>query len=204
LDLGYRNPSVCLRQPVGRTHAGLQRGEITEHDHFVHQLPQPHKNGGLVWTEVITHYFRDPITNKVMIHGVTRDITERKKLDEKVHYLASHDTLTGILNRSAFFEKGELLFWEAKRNQGSLSFLHFDLNHFKPLNDTYGHHFGDRVLQYFAQKLTESFNANDHTLIARLGGDETDRRGHIQDNHYLIGTAAANATTRLALFRYGQ
>ena len=147
-------------------------GQLSEHDYFVHQVPQPCKDGSLVWTEVITHYFKDPITNKVMIHGVTRDITERQKLDEKVRFLASHDVLTGVLNRGAFFEQGDLWFWEAKKQQTPLIFIHFDLNQFKQLNDSYGHHFGDEVLKQFAQQLKGTFEDNSQVLIARLGGDE--------------------------------
>lgn len=166
---------LIVRKAVAEEKHKFVTGQKTVKDYEVHQLPQPCKDGSVVWTEVITHFFHDPVTQKVFIHGVTRDITVRHKLDEQVRFLANHDALTRLHNRHAFFETGELWFWHAKQQQTTLVYLQFDLNGFKPINDTYGHDMGDEVLKVFALLLQETFKdkvQQNTGLIARMGGDE--------------------------------
>ena len=166
---------LVVRKAIAEEKNKFVTGQKTEKDYEVHQLPQPCKDGSLVWTEVITHFFNDPVTTKVLIHGVTRDITVRHKLDEQVRFLANHDALTRLQNRHAFFETGELWFWHAKQQKTPLAYLQFDLNGFKPINDTFGHAMGDEVLKYFADLLEDTFKEpmqQNTALVARMGGDE--------------------------------
>lgn len=94
------------------------------------------------------------------------DITERKRAEDKITYLANHDPLTGLANRRLLISKMENLI---KRNI-EFSIIFIDLNQFKPINDTWGHQVGDELLQAVAHRLVEKLGATD--TFARIGGDE--------------------------------
>ncbi len=99
------------------------------------------------------------------------DITDLKSAEERLELQARYDSLTGLLNRGAFLERLMKLKKARRRDdtdEGCLILM--DLDHFKAVNDTHGHQFGDRYLQHMALRLRESVRCND--LVARLGGDE--------------------------------
>lgn len=101
---------------------------------------------------------------------IARDISERKRLEERLHYLATHDLLTGLTNRSHFqkFLADEV---ERARQDGTRgAVLFIDLDNFKEINDTFGHQKGDEVLTRIAHILKGNLREGD--VIARLGGDE--------------------------------
>jgi diguanylate cyclase (GGDEF)-like protein len=104
------------------------------------------------------------------------DKTSRKLRDllstehEKYIDLAHHDSLTGLSNRRHFSKHIELAIAQAQFKNSSFCLLYFDLNKFKEINDTYGHHRGDIVLREFAKRLRKLNRSTD--IIARLGGDE--------------------------------
>lgn len=91
---------------------------------------------------------------------------QRRALDQ----LASHDSLTGLLNRRVFLDRLEHALARAQRANGRLALLFIDLDGFKAINDAYGHAAGDALLQALAQRLREQVRAED--TVARLGGDE--------------------------------
>lgn len=98
-----------------------------------------------------------------------RDITERKRMEEQLKYLATHDPLTGILNRYSLEEALKRAVARAKRgNKSALLFI--DLDNFKLVNDTYGHAAGDKLLINMVKILSR--NLRDTDILARLGGDE--------------------------------
>ncbi len=97
------------------------------------------------------------------------DVTEQRKAEQKVRYLAMHDALTGLYNRAYFNEEIERHI-ERTRDGGDLALMLIDLDGFKEVNDTFGHPAGDEVLRVTAQRLRSIFC--DIDLIARLGGDE--------------------------------
>lgn len=101
--------------------------------------------------------------------GVTiEDITKRARLAESFRHQALHDELTGLPNRAHFRERlGEVM---DDAGCGPVALLLVDLDQFKEINDTLGHHYGDRLLREFAQRLSTNLRGCD--LIARLGGDE--------------------------------
>ena len=101
---------------------------------------------------------------------VWRDITRRKDLEEKLRQLATTDELTGIFNRRSFLEQGRTLFALARRHQRPLSVLVLDLDKFKNVNDTHGHHVGDMVLRHFADLVSKNQRVED--VFGRLGGEE--------------------------------
>ncbi|MDH5465268.1 MAG: diguanylate cyclase, partial [Thiovulaceae bacterium] len=84
--------------------------------------------------------------------------------------LANRDYLTNAYNRRYFFESGNAILKKAIRNKKSLFLAILDIDHFKQINDTFGHDIGDEALKYFSKKLNESFRTSD--LIARFGGEE--------------------------------
>ncbi len=98
------------------------------------------------------------------------DVTDRKRAEEKLRHAAQHDPLTGLPNRALVYEIGAQLIGGAKRHQHKLAVMFFDLDRFKPINDTYGHRTGDLMLQEVAQRLKRSVRSSD--LVGRLGGDE--------------------------------
>ena len=102
--------------------------------------------------------------------GVGSDVTEARRADEATLYLATHDTLTGIANRSVFLERMTSACSKAGQADTQFALLMVDLDRFKEINDDYGHAVGDQILQFVAERL-ERENARGQT-VARLGGDE--------------------------------
>ncbi|MFW6345202.1 MAG: sensor domain-containing diguanylate cyclase, partial [Halomonas sp.] len=102
--------------------------------------------------------------------GLLIDITERKRVEQRMQRLVGTDMLTGALNRGAFFEQGEAVHARASRQGQQVPVAMLDLDHFKRLNDTYGHAVGDRALQAFAMTCRDALRAYD--LFARIGGEE--------------------------------
>jgi len=102
--------------------------------------------------------------------GVARDISERKAAEDHSHYLAEHDPLTGLANRRLLNRELARLSGCADRSSLGIAILLIDLDHFKRVNDCYGHHAGDMFLQHVAERLGEQ-SVKDR-LIARVGGDE--------------------------------
>lgn len=95
---------------------------------------------------------------------------ERARLFEEVQSLALTDPLTGLQNRRSVFELGRIEFSRARRMKHSFSCLMLDLDHFKKVNDKYGHQVGDQILQEFARRCLESVREGD--LVGRYGGEE--------------------------------
>lgn len=102
--------------------------------------------------------------------GVARDISERKAAEERSRYLAEHDPLTGLANRRLLNRELARLSNSADRTALGISMLLIDLDHFKRVNDCYGHHAGDMFLCQVAERLEE--DVADAGTIARVGGDE--------------------------------
>ncbi len=98
---------------------------------------------------------------------LTREIERAHSISTRA---AETDELTGLMNRRAFFEKAQVLYDQCKRTRQPLCALMLDMDHFKAINDTYGHQTGDRVLQQIGQVISASFRQTD--IYGRLGGEE--------------------------------
>jgi diguanylate cyclase (GGDEF)-like protein/PAS domain S-box-containing protein len=133
----------------------------------------------------------DPAGQFTGYRGITRDITDKKRIANHIKFLATHDTLTGLPNRVMFSE----LLGQAIRNANRykdqrFAVLFIDLDRFKAVNDTYGHQTGDLLLSEVAARLKLPLRNSD--IVARLGGDEfvvllqkvsdKDHAGHIASN----------------------
>lgn len=102
--------------------------------------------------------------------GVARDVTALRLAEDKLRFLAHHDPLTGLTNRSLFNDRLDSALRAAHRYQGKLALLFLDVNDFKSINDTHGHAMGDRMLCTIARRLESCVRETD--TVARMGGDE--------------------------------
>ncbi|HCG53995.1 MAG TPA: histidine kinase [Betaproteobacteria bacterium] len=120
------------------------------------------------------------------IHGITQDITERCAAESQIRHLANYDSLTGLPNRRLFREQLSAAVERAKQTKKNVAVLFLDLDNFKRINDTLGHHTGDALLRECAARLTGCLRLSDAVArdapippstdeadsVARLGGDE--------------------------------
>lgn len=111
-----------------------------------------------------------PWEGEKILYMVWRDITERKRIEDAIRHLAYHDVLTGLPNRILFTDRLVLAIAQAKRYQKTMAVMMLDLDRFKTINDTSGHHIGDLLLQSVGHRLTHTLREGD--TVARLGGDE--------------------------------
>jgi diguanylate cyclase (GGDEF)-like protein/PAS domain S-box-containing protein len=102
--------------------------------------------------------------------GFAADVTELHQLKETLKHQAMHDALTGVPNRRAFFDQAERLLSAAHRHSQPLSVIMLDIDHFKRINDSYGHYVGDNVLAAVAKHCVSLLRAGD--MLGRIGGEE--------------------------------
>lgn len=102
--------------------------------------------------------------------GISVDITDRKRTEARVQFLAEHDVLTELPNRSLCVERLRVAIDEARVSGQKVAVLFIDLDRFKSINDTLGHHVGDGLLRSVAARLAEAVRAGD--TVSRMGGDE--------------------------------
>lgn len=126
------------------------------------------KDGDIAWVEVSGA--RIEWDGRPASLNFLSDITERKAIEEKIHFMAQHDPLTSLPNRTLFFDRLERALSLAKRERRNLAVMFVDLNDFKPVNDTFGHGVGDLLLQSVAHRIESALRASD--TVARIGGDE--------------------------------
>lgn len=98
------------------------------------------------------------------------NVTERVQMEKQLQKLARLDGLTGILNRTFFLGQAEAACRQLQKEEGAVSIIMFDIDHFKRVNDTFGHEAGDRVLTSIAHRVGKNMQAND--LFGRYGGEE--------------------------------
>nr|WP_217451119.1 diguanylate cyclase [Comamonas jiangduensis] len=134
------------------------------------EIQQLCKDGSLVWGEVLVKPDLNAKGEVVGYHGITRNVTERKRLEEQVRQLAFHDTLTQLANRRLLLEHLDQAMRESKRSHYYGAVIYLDLDNFKPLNDTHGHGMGDLLLIEVGSRLKGCVRGAD--TVARIGGDE--------------------------------
>ena len=128
------------------------------------------KDGRLIWGEVLSKPDYDAQGAIVGYHGITREITHRKMLEDQVRQLAFLDPLTRLANRRLMMDRLTQIRSSSRRTHCYSALICLDLDHFKPLNDTYGHAAGDLLLMEVASRLTACVRNVD--TVARFGGDE--------------------------------
>lgn len=141
-------------------HAGFWRGEIWNQ-----------RKDGTVFPELLTiSAVRDADSNICNYIGSFFDISERKLAEERIQFLAHHDALTQLPNRTLLNDRLRQAIAKSRRNQDHTAVLFLDLDRFKLINDTLGHHVGDRMLIRVAELLQGILRETE--TVARLGGDE--------------------------------
>lgn len=155
------------------------------------EVEQPHKNGGTVVSEIVASFLLDAEGKPHSVLGVSRDITERRRVEaqlreandklrgqleeiESLHVAlqeqAIRDSLTGCFNRRYLDETLERELSRSRREGYPLSLVILDLDHFKQINDTYGHQAGDQALVVLAETLRAGIRHED--VLCRYGGEE--------------------------------
>ncbi|MGP3952472.1 putative bifunctional diguanylate cyclase/phosphodiesterase [Streptomyces sp. 7N604] len=148
------------------------QGELArgERDHYRVEKPYYRTNGTVLWTNLTVSLLRDPAGEPQYMLALMEDITERRLLNARLRYEATHDALTGLPNRTLFFERLRAAL-AARDGVARFGLCYLDLDGFKVVNDSLGHEVGDRLLVEVADRLQTCVTAPDQ-LIARIGGDE--------------------------------
>lgn len=110
------------------------------------------------------------LDNAMVYLKTVADVSQQRSMEITLSHLAYHDALTGLPNRLLFDDRLQQSILSAKRRSGQLAVLFVDLNKFKQVNDTHGHHIGDLLLKEIAQRLRQSLREED--TVSRFGGDE--------------------------------
>ncbi len=175
---GYPALEVIGQKPSllssGRHDAAFYHGmweALKASGHWEGEVWDRRKNG-----EIYPKYLRinaiHELAGGAVLHyvGVFSDITERKKQEERIEHMAHHDALTGLPNRAALEIHLAAALAMARRNGTQVALLFIDLDNFKTINDSLGHHAGDLLLCEVADRLRSAIRESDQ--VARLGGDE--------------------------------
>lgn len=128
------------------------------------------KDGSTIPVVMGATSIRDAEGSILMSRSTVFDIRERKALELELQNLANRDTLTGLYNRRKFYELANQELSRSHRTKSPVSLMMIDIDHFKQINDTYGHAMGDMVLQSLADTMQHALREMD--VIARLGGEE--------------------------------
>jgi diguanylate cyclase (GGDEF)-like protein/PAS domain S-box-containing protein len=171
--------------------------EIQEKGAWQGEISNKRKNGSVYpeWLAITTLADGNGrITNHI---GMFSDISKRKAAELHIRQLAMHDPLTGLPNRYLLKARFELALATALRNGEYLALLYVDLDNFKSINDTLGHHAGDLVLQEVSHRLQGLFRSSD--TVSRLGGDE-----FLVVINAVDSTADARCTARKVLDTLGE
>lgn len=128
------------------------------------------KNGDLYWEKAIMAPVFGPDGSLINFVAIKEDITEQKQMAAALNLLATTDPLTGALNRRELMQRAEIELERARRYNHPTAAIMLDVDHFKKVNDIYGHIAGDVVLVALAQLLAREIRTSD--LVARYGGEE--------------------------------
>jgi diguanylate cyclase (GGDEF)-like protein/PAS domain S-box-containing protein len=150
---------------VWERYADLIRGDVEQ----VHlEKPHRHRDGHTVWNSINVSLIRASDGTPAYTLALFADVTDRHQLEERMHHLALHDPLTGLPNRTQFFDHLNEAFRDLDSRVGV---CYVGLDGFKAINDTLGHDVGDNLLVEVANQLRSCIQRPGH-LVARMGGDE--------------------------------
>ena len=162
---------LSMHHPKDRDRVRATLSEASRHTANTAYKARIHRaNGELRYIETRTKRELGPDGQPVAIFGVIQDVTEHEEALRTVEHTALHDPLTGLANRSKFHNRLIEALQRGKRDGRGTGLVLLDLDHFKDVNDAYGHPFGDKLLLEVASRLRS--NVREVDAIARLGGDE--------------------------------
>ena len=134
------------------------------------ESPVYRRDGAIIWISENARAVRDEQGQVQFYEGTVVEITDRKRYQEELEYQAGHDSLTGLPNRALLVDRLAQTLHAARRDQRVVAVVFVDLDHFKLINDSLGHHVGDRLLLDMAERLRACVRGED--TVARHGGDE--------------------------------
>ncbi len=168
----FRNVSDIQKQlyvdPGKRSEFVALMGELGRVQNFEAQVYR--KSGDVIWISENAREVHDDTGNLLFYEGTVEDITERKGYEQQIEYQATHDTLTGLPNRTLLADRLQQCISLAERHGDKLAVAFVDLDQFKNINDSMGHHAGDQLLVTMANRLSGCVRECD--TVVRLGGDE--------------------------------
>ena len=164
LSVFFTPEDVAKEAPERKLRQAGQQGRAEEDGWRVR------KDGHRFWCTGVTGALRDADGNLKGFVEILRDSTDRRLVDQNNFFLANHDSLTGLPNRARFLERLHEALINADRDRTRVALLLLDLDRFKIINDTLGHHTGDQFLKLVSKRLMQCVRETD--TVARLGGDE--------------------------------
>jgi diguanylate cyclase (GGDEF)-like protein/PAS domain S-box-containing protein len=141
-----------------------------DRDRYSAELPVRRRDGTQRWGSVSLSLVRGAEQEPLYLIGMLEDISDRKAQTELLEYQALHDSLTDLPNRTLLHDRLQQAILTAQREHRQLALLIMDLNRFKEVNDAFGHHLGDVLLQQVGPRMMAQLRESD--TVARLGGDE--------------------------------
>jgi diguanylate cyclase (GGDEF)-like protein/PAS domain S-box-containing protein len=144
--------------------------QLMEHDKWSGKLHNKTKSGDIIPTWLTVSVIRDENNEVQNFIAIYTNLTDIIKMEEKAEYLAYHDSLTGLPNRAQFERQITDVLDLAKINHAQVAVLFIDLDRFKVINDTLGHHIGDGMLVELSVRIKDLLSKDD--MLARIGGDE--------------------------------
>lgn len=174
---GYSEAEVLGKKP-GMLSSGRQDSHfyqrmwhhVKQDGYWQGEIWNRHKSGDIYAEWLTINAIKDEQGRVIKYIGVFADITSLKRSQEKYEFMAHHDPLTGLPNRLLCHARLEHALLRAQRNSGHIAVMMLDLDKFKPVNDTWGHQVGDRLLQKVAKRMLATLRGDD--TAGRLGGDE--------------------------------
>ncbi len=127
-------------------------------------------DGSEFWAAIFARILSDNESGETVIEGSLVDVTDRKRSEERLNYLATHDSLTGLINRSEMENRLKRALAQSREGRTQHAFVFIDLDQFKVVNDTCGHRAGDNLLKQLSAVFKRHLRSRD--ALARLGGDE--------------------------------
>ncbi|MFJ6623034.1 putative bifunctional diguanylate cyclase/phosphodiesterase [Kitasatospora sp. NPDC091335] len=160
-----------------RLFSELVRGE---RERFRVEKQLKHREGHTVWSKLTVSLIRNGAGEPLYTLALVEDITEQRRLGDRLEYQALHDPLTMLPNRAYFFERLDAACLApadepgpgGARDDRRVGVCYLDLDGFAAINEALGHHIGDQLLAAVATRLRRGFDGHDTHLVARLGGDE--------------------------------
>ncbi len=162
--------SITHPDDLARNESGLADMLAGRTEHYRTEKRYIHSDGHVVPVDLSATVVRDGEGDPVHVLTQVQDITERKRFEGQLQYLADHDSLTGLFNRRRFEEELTRELASAERYETKVAVMAIDLDDFKYINDSLGHSIGDELITRVGQAVRDRLRRTD--VLARLGGDE--------------------------------
>jgi diguanylate cyclase (GGDEF)-like protein/PAS domain S-box-containing protein len=169
-DVVGNTPELLLSSEQAPAILATITAQVLESGHWKGELNSRRKSGETFVEERSVSAVKDEEGRIVNFIVLLSDVTRQKEDEQRIHYLAHHDSLTGLVNRALFQQRCTESILRANRRSGKLAVMFVDLDHFKAVNDSLGHAYGDDLLKHVSERILDCVRKTD--TVARFGGDE--------------------------------